>query len=214
VFYLSIFPKHIISGFTTGSLTWVESSCRKITKSPFKENQMNHSTTRIKILSTPTGTMRCNCLSSSSWRPLSLYLFLFWNLNKSAPMLVQPRINGKGHGFVVIVPEVFHELNPIGTAFGLRWPKGKETKANPQILPKKLEASDSGHKFRWFVTLNGKRLHQVNLCDGVCLGGPFGSYRALWSIFAPIGFCLYADDKFTPNTQSLVKEGKRIPFTS
>ena len=97
-------------------------------------------TKEIVDLDTPTGLMR-----NSVYRPkapgqypgIIFYSEIFQEtgpISRSAAMLA-------GHGFVVIVPEIFHELNPIGTVLGYD-DEGKN-KGNQDKAEKPLEDHDS-----------------------------------------------------------------------
>ena len=73
-------------------------------------------------LETPTGTMRCYVYhpktdannTQHKYPALLLYSEIF---QQTSPIRRSAQIMA-GHGFIVVVPEVFHELNPIGTALG------------------------------------------------------------------------------------------------
>lgn len=96
-----------------------------------------------------------------------------------------------GHGYVVIVPEVFHELNEIGTVLAYD-DEGKE-KGNADKFTKPLTDHDSDTKalVDW--------IKQQDFCDGnigsfgVCLGGHLACRAALHSSVKAAA-CLYATD--------------------
>jgi carboxymethylenebutenolidase len=95
------------------------------------------------------------------------------------------------HGFVVLVPEVFHELNPIGTV--LAYDDAGKDKGNSDKWAKPLEHHDSDtHTMIDFVK-------QQNYCTGtvgsmgVCIGGHL-AYRAALNPEIKAAFCLYATD--------------------
>ena len=65
-------------------------------------------------LSTQTGAMRTSIyrpVEQGSYPSVIFYSEIF---QETAPIRRSAQILA-GHGFVVLVPEVFHELNPIGT---------------------------------------------------------------------------------------------------
>ncbi len=96
-----------------------------------------------------------------------------------------------GLGFVVIVPEVFHELNPIGTVLGYD-EAGKE-KGNQDKFTKPLESHDAD------TQAIVEYLHQQSCCTkkvgamGVCIGGHL-AFRAALNPSISGAFCLYPTD--------------------
>ncbi|WP_296052783.1 dienelactone hydrolase family protein, partial [uncultured Alteromonas sp.] len=68
-------------------------------------------------LATATGTMRCYIYRPASEQRYPAIVFYSEIFQHTAPIGRSAAIMAS-HGFVVIVPEVFHELNPIGTVLG------------------------------------------------------------------------------------------------
>lgn len=104
-----------------------------------------------------------------------------------------------GHGFVVIVPEVFHELNPIGTVLG--YDDAGRDKGNADKVAKFLEAHDSDTR-----TLVD-HLQSLPYCSGkigamgFCLGGGL-AYRAAMHPAVLATSCFYATDIHSGMTPS------------
>jgi len=155
-------------------------------------------------LVTPTGIMRCyvyrpkedaNTLNKK-FPALVLYSEIF---QQTTPIQRSAQIMA-GHGFIVIVPEVFHELNPIGTVLGYD-DAGRE-KGNADKVAKYLEAHDSDTQ----VMID--HLKSLPYCSGkigamgFCLGGGL-AYRAAMHPDISATSCFYATDihsGLTPST--------------
>ncbi|MBB1371508.1 dienelactone hydrolase family protein [Pseudoalteromonas sp. SR45-4] len=141
-------------------------------------------------LPTPTGLMR-----TTIYRPQAQGLFpalIFYSeiFQQTAPIARSAAILAS-HGFVVLVPEVFHELNPIGTV--LAYDDAGKDKGNADKWAKPLEHHDSDTQaIIDFVK-------QQNYCTGtlgvmgVCIGGHL-AYRAALNPEIKAAFCLYATD--------------------
>jgi len=96
-----------------------------------------------------------------------------------------------GHGYVVIVPEVFHELNPIGTV--LAYDDDGKDKGNSDKFTKTLTTHDSDTLsiVEWIDT---QKFCNGNVGSfGVCLGGHLAFRAALHPRFQAAS-CLYATD--------------------
>lgn len=96
-----------------------------------------------------------------------------------------------GLGFVVIVPEVFHELNPAGTV--LAYDDAGKDKGNNDKATKPLENHDSD------AQAIVDYLHSQPYCTskvgamGVCIGGHL-AFRAALNPYISGAFCLYPTD--------------------
>ena len=146
-------------------------------------------------LETPTGTMRCyiyrpkdtNETSRKQFPAIILYSEIF---QQTSPIRRSAQIMA-GHGFVVIVPEVFHELNPIGTVLG--YDDAGRDKGNEDKVTKYLEAHDSDTQ----TMIN--YLRTLTYCSGkigamgFCLGGGL-AYRAAINPAILATSCFYATD--------------------
>jgi len=96
-----------------------------------------------------------------------------------------------GYGFIVLVPEVFHELNPVGTVLGYD-DLGKE-KGNSDKFTKPLESYDTDTEamLRYLATQS----HYSGKAGamGVCIGGHL-AFRAALNPSILAASCLYATD--------------------
>lgn len=146
-------------------------------------------------LSTPTGTMRCyvyrpkedSVTAEKKYPAILLYSEIF---QQTSPIRRSAQIMA-GHGFIVVVPEVFHELNPIGTVLG--YDDAGRDKGNADKVNKYLEAHDSDTQamINYVQTLpyySGK----VGAM-GFCLGGGL-AYRAAINPALSATSCFYATD--------------------
>jgi carboxymethylenebutenolidase len=145
-------------------------------------------------LPTPTGVMRCyvyrpnsTAAAAKQYPALILYSEIFQQtgpIRRSAQTMA-------GHGFIVIVPEVFHELNPIGTV--LDYDDAGRDKGNADKLAKTLEAHDSDTQaiIDYAQTLAdcSGRIGAM----GFCLGGGL-AYRAALHPLVAATSCFYATD--------------------
>ena len=96
-----------------------------------------------------------------------------------------------GHGFVVLVPEVFHELNPIGTVLG--YDDAGKDKGNEDKHTKPLESHDSDTMALVdFARAQAFCSSQIGAI-GVCIGGHLAFREALNPDIRG-AFCLYATD--------------------
>jgi carboxymethylenebutenolidase len=142
-------------------------------------------------LTTPTGPMRTYILHPVA--PGQYPGILFYSeiyqvtspVRRTAAMLA-------GNGFVVAVPEVYHELEPLGTVLACMTRKGTD-RGNAHKYTKTVAAYDSDARavFDYLKTLpycTGK-LGTM----GICLGGHL-AFRAAMQPEALAGACLYATD--------------------
>lgn len=161
-------------------------------------------------LETPTGTMRCYvyrpkedaATADKKYPAILLYSEIF---QQTSPIRRSAQIMA-GHGFVVIVPEVFHELNPIGTVLG--YDDAGRDKGNADKVAKYLEAHDTDTQamIDYLQTLpyySGKAGAM-----GFCLGGGL-AYRAAINPAISATSCFYATDIHSGLTPSQVGNDSR-----
>jgi len=101
-----------------------------------------------------------------------------------------------GHGFVVLVPEIYHELEPPGTV--LNYNKPDTDRGNQHKITKTLPSYDSDTRaaldyLNTFPHCTGK----LGVM-GVCLGGHL-AFRAAMNKDVLAGVCFYATDIHTHN---------------
>ena len=165
-------------------------------------------------LPTPTGTMRCYVYrpkteagaAPKKYPAILLYSEIF---QQTAPIRRSAQTMA-GHGFVVVVPEVFHELNPIGTVLGYD-DLGRD-KGNADKVAKHLEAHDSDAQ----AVID--YVQTLDYCSGkvgamgFCLGGGL-AYRAALNPAIAATSCFYATDIHSgllpsqPGNESLARTG-------
>ncbi len=95
------------------------------------------------------------------------------------------------HGFVVLVPEVFHELNPIGTV--LAYDDAGKDKGNADKWQKPLEHHDSDTQALIDFVQSQDYCTGTVGAMGVCIGGHL-AYRAALNPHITAAFCLYAPE--------------------
>jgi len=141
-------------------------------------------------ISTPTGTMRTYVYRPQASGKFPTIIFYSEIFQKTAPIARTAAIMA-GHGFVVLVPEVFHELNPIGTVLG--YDDAGKDKGNQDKWTKPLEHHDSD------TQALAEFINQQDYCTGkigsmgVCIGGHL-AYRAALNENILAASCLYATD--------------------
>ncbi|EWH09753.1 carboxymethylenebutenolidase [Catenovulum agarivorans DS-2] len=146
--------------------------------------------TEIVDLATPTGTMRTYVYRPQAEGAYPAIIYYSEIFQQTAPIARSAAIMA-GHGFVVLVPEVFHELNPIGTV--LAYDDEGKNKGNADKFAKPLESHDSD------VVAMYEFLQQQTYCTGnvgamgVCIGGHL-AYRAAINPNIKAACCLYATD--------------------
>lgn len=144
----------------------------------------------IHDIATPTGIMRTYHYRPKASGRFGCIIFYSEIFQQTAPIARAAAILA-GHGFHVLVPEVFHELNPIGTVLGYD-DEGKD-KGNNDKWTKPLESHDTDtialiDFAQTLADCNGK----VGAM-GVCIGGHL-AYRAALNANIQAAFCLYATD--------------------
>ncbi|WP_286269404.1 dienelactone hydrolase family protein [Thalassotalea hakodatensis] len=141
-------------------------------------------------INTATGPMRTYIYRPQAGGKYPSIIFYSEIFQQTAPIARTAAIMA-GHGFVVLVPEVFHELNPLGTVLGYD-DEGKD-KGNNDKWAKPLESHDTDTKA--LVEF----INQQTYCTGaigtmgVCIGGHL-AYRAALNSKVFSAVCLYATD--------------------
>ena len=141
-------------------------------------------------ISTPTGLMRTSVFRPASEGQYPTIIFYSEIFQQTSPITRSAQILA-GHGFVVLVPEIFHELNPIGTV--LAYDDAGKDKGNADKFTKPLEHHDSDTQ----AMINF--VQQQTYCNGkigvmgVCIGGHL-AFRAALNKHISGAFCLYPTD--------------------
>ncbi|MCG9697631.1 dienelactone hydrolase family protein [Shewanella sp. Isolate11] len=145
---------------------------------------------QVHDIDTPTGLMRCYLYRPDAEGAFSTIIFYSEIFQQTAP-IARAATMLAGHGFVVLVPEVFHELNPIGTV--LAYDEAGKDKGNLDKFTKYLEHHDSD------TQALVEFAHRQPFCTshvgamGVCIGGHL-AYRAALNDDVLGAFCLYPTD--------------------
>lgn len=141
-------------------------------------------------LATPTGTMRTYFVrpAAAGARPgVVLFSEIF---QATGPILRMARLLA-GQGYVVAVPEIFHEFEPPGTA--LPYNKEGTDKGNRYKIEKELAAYDQDIRV---VLDHLKTMPECNGrlgCAGLCIGGHL-SFRCAMHEEVQAAVCFYATD--------------------
>ena len=144
----------------------------------------------VQDITTPTGVMRTYIYRPVAAGKFPTIIFYSEIFQQTAPIARSAAIMA-GHGFVVLVPEVFHELNPIGTILG--YDDAGKDKGNEDKWAKPLEHHDSD------TQAMVEFINQQSYCTGkigvmgVCIGGHL-AYRAALNANVLAASCLYATD--------------------
>jgi len=141
-------------------------------------------------IETSTGVMRTYVYRPDADGQFPSIIFYSEIFQQTAPIARSAAMMAS-HGFVVLVPEVFHELNPIGTVLG--YDDAGKDKGNQDKWAKPLEHHDSDTQS--LVDF----IKQQDYCSGkvgsmgVCIGGHL-AYRAALNDNILSAACLYATD--------------------
>jgi len=141
-------------------------------------------------IATATGTMRTSVYHPQADGPFPVIIFYSEIFQQTAPIARSAAILA-GHGFVVFVPEVFHELNPLGTVLAYD-DEGKD-KGNADKWAKPLESHDSDTQALIDFAQTQHYCTGSVGAMGVCIGGHL-AYRAALNPAIKAAFCLYATD--------------------
>lgn len=141
-------------------------------------------------MATPTGPMQAQVfrpLAKGAFPSIIFYSEIF---QITAPIARSANLLA-GLGFVVVVPEVFHELNPMGTVLGYD-DEGKD-KGNNDKWAKPLEHHDGDTQA--IIDFVNQQLYCTGKVGamGVCIGGHL-AFRAALNPAINGAFCLYPTD--------------------
>lgn len=141
-------------------------------------------------LATPTGPMRTYLfrpVAQGRYPGILLYSEIFQvtgPIRRTAAMLA-------GHGFVVAVPEIYHELEPAGTV--LAYDQGGADRGNAHKIVKELASYDSDARTVLdFLKASPHCTGKLGVM-GICIGGHL-SFRAAMNPDVLAGVCFYATD--------------------
>ncbi len=144
----------------------------------------------FETLATPTGDMQVQVFRPAIDGTFPCIIFYSEIFQITAPIARTANILA-GLGFVVFVPEVFHELNPMGTVLG--YDDAGKDKGNNDKWAKPLEHHDSDTQAMISYA------QRLDYCTGkvgtmgVCIGGHL-AFRAALNPNVLSAFCLYPTD--------------------
>ena len=141
-------------------------------------------------LPTPTGLMRTTVYRPQADGQFPAIVFYSEIFQQTSP-IARSAARLASHGFVVLVPEVFHELNPIGTV--LAYDDAGKDKGNADKWKKPLEHHDSDTQTLIDFVKSQQYCSGSVGAMGVCIGGHL-AYRAALNPQIKAAFCLYATD--------------------
>ena len=159
----------------------------------------------IADLNTPTGVMRTYVHRPAHLKPVAAILFYSEIFQQTGPIERAARFMA-GQGYAVIVPEVFHELNPIGTVLG--YDDAGRDKGNADKAAKDVQCYDADNRaiIEW---LADQDWYSGNVgAMGFCIGGHL-AFRAALQPEVKATACFYATDLHTniipnqPNQHSM-----------
>ena len=144
-------------------------------------------------LDTPTGKMRTYIHRPSKPGKFPVILFYSEIFHQTGPIERAAKIVAS-QGYVVLVPEVFHELNPIGTV--LEYDDAGRKKGNADKESKDAQAYDSDNQamIEWVKkqTWANNKIGAM----GFCIGGHL-AFRAALNSEVKSTACFYATDLHT-----------------
>ncbi|MGB4812584.1 MAG: dienelactone hydrolase family protein [Methylophilaceae bacterium] len=147
-------------------------------------------TSAVADINTPTGIMRTYIHQPVGDKKYPTVLFYSEIFQQTDPIASAARIIAS-HGYVVLVPEVFHELNPIGTVLG--YDEAGRVKGNTDKTKKDVQGYDTDNvamihyakQQTWFDGNIGAM--------GFCIGGHL-AFRAALQPEVKAAACFYATD--------------------
>jgi len=141
-------------------------------------------------VSTPTGPMRCAIYKPTAAGKYPGVVFFSEIFQITGPVRRFAQMLA-GHGYIVAVPEIFHELLPTGTVLG--YDKPGSDSGNACKIGKPVSAYDEDAR----AALAALKAHPA--CTGalasvgICIGGHL-AYRAAMHEGVRAGVCFYATD--------------------
>ena len=148
---------------------------------------------QVVDINTPSGLMRTYVHRPAHNKPVAAILFYSEIFQQTGPIERAARFMA-GQGYAVLVPEVFHELNPIGTVLG--YDDAGRDKGNADKAAKDVQGYDADNRsmIDWLGTQDW---YSGNLgAMGFCIGGHL-AFRAALQPEVKATACFYATDLHT-----------------
>ncbi len=147
----------------------------------------------IEDINTPTGVMRTYVHRPAEDGKYPVILFYSEIFQQTGPIERAAKVMAS-HGYAVLVPEVFHELNPIGTVLGYD-DAGRE-KGNADKSNKDVESYDTDNAAA-IAFVKQQSWYNGNIgAMGFCIGGHL-AFRAAVQPEVKGTACFYATDLHT-----------------
>ena len=141
-------------------------------------------------LPTPTGVMRTYVHRPAGEGKFPVVLFYSEIFQQTGPIERSARFIA-GHGYAVLVPEVFHELNPIGTV--LAYDDAGRDKGNADKAAKDVQGYDADNAAMIAYAKQQPWCSGDIGAMGVCIGGHL-AFRAALQPEVKATACFYATD--------------------
>jgi carboxymethylenebutenolidase len=141
-------------------------------------------------LATPTGPMRTYILRPAAERKYPAVV-LFSEIFQATGPILRFAAFIAGHGYLVAVPEVYHELEPAGTV--LHYDQAGSDKGNADKYAKPVSSYDTDA--RWLLNYLSDREDCTGRLGtiGICMGGHL-AFRAAMNPSVLASVCFYATD--------------------
>jgi len=144
----------------------------------------------IVDLDTPTGVMRTYIHRPVGEGKYPTVLFYSEIFQQTGPIERSARLIAS-HGYVVLVPEVFHELNPIGTALG--YDDAGIEKGNTDKATKDVQGYDTDNRVLLDFAKQQDWFNDIVGAMGFCVGGHL-AFRASLNPEVKGAVCFYPTD--------------------
>ena len=144
----------------------------------------------VEELTTPTGPMRTYIFKPAAEGKFP-GVILFSEIFQATGPIRRTAAMIAGHGYIVAVPEIYHELEPAGTV--LAYDQAGADKGNTDKYDKELSSYDADSR-AVLDHLKGRPDCTGHLgVVGICLGGHL-AFRAAMNADVAAAICFYATD--------------------
>jgi len=141
-------------------------------------------------LSTPSGPMRTHWFEPLGNRTVAAVM-LYSEIYQMTGPIARTAAMLAGHGYIVAVPEVYHEYAEPGEAFA--YDSAGTERGNLLKVTKSIEAFDADSRALVEFLLQSPRCNGRLASIGICLGGHL-AMRAAMNPEVAAGICLYPTD--------------------
>lgn len=141
-------------------------------------------------LATPSGPMRTHCFMPQTECPVPAVI-LYSEIYQMTGPIARTAAMLAGQGYLVVVPDVYHEFAEPGEAFA--YDKPGTDRGNLLKTTKSIEAFDADARSVIAFLMGSRECTQRIASMGICLGGHL-AFRAAMNAEVSAGICLYATD--------------------